>query len=433
MRSLIRPLLFVVAVGAFLASASVALAAPRLEPGEGWTDGPHKSYPGLCTNCHTFRIWPAPAIADGAAPTHGPRGTTCTSCHKVNSAPVAAIPAPATAASAVSGSQVTLAWTSVTGAVSYRVFRGTSASGPFSQIAAMTGRALTDSGRTGGVRYFYQVKGVDPGGLLGPANTVSVTTYATPTVRVDSSLSQMSVSGAGWKTRYSSKMWGGSTRSSSTRGNRITVPFRGSKVSWYGTRGKGFGKAAVYVDGVYQKKVDLYYSSTRYNKLLFSKSGMADKPHTLTIVVTKSKNRRSTGRRVDVDSFGFTGTAPGLNQEESRAAVSGTWSSLAGAAYSAGAAKASAESTASLTYRFTGTGVTWLGTKGVGAGTAKVYVDGVLRGTADLWAGTTAHRRPVFSVTGLPKAAHKLVIVPDAACNAVATGNSIDVDAFVTR
>ena len=250
-------------------------------------------------------------------------------------------------------------------------------------------------------------------------------------MRVDSSLSQLTATG--WAARTGSRYYGGSTRSVSTAGKRLTVPFRGTKVTLYGTRGRSFGKAAIFVDGTYQRTVDLYYRSTLYNRALFTKTGLSEGAHTLTVVVSSSKNRRATGRRVDVDSFAFTGIAPGLNQEQSAATLVGTWTQLSGAGYSATSALASEENTASLTYAFRGTGVTWLGTKSAASGKASVFVDGVLRGTADLWAGRTVYRRPLFTVSGLSKANHTVRIVPSAAHGTFGTGNSIDVDAFVTR
>jgi len=61
----------------------VAVAAPRLGVGVGYTGG-HSSNPGLCTGCHSFTVWPAPAITQGEVATHGNRGSTCTGCHVVN-------------------------------------------------------------------------------------------------------------------------------------------------------------------------------------------------------------------------------------------------------------------------------------------------------------------------------------------------------------
>ncbi|MBI5232539.1 MAG: hypothetical protein HY876_10305 [Coriobacteriales bacterium] len=436
MKAFIRIALFAAVVALVMGMASVAVAAPRLGPGLGWDDGPHGSYPGYCltSGCHTgFQIWPAPGITQGDTPTHGPRGGTCTQCHTVAALPPADIATSTVVPAAVSTSEVTLGWTPISGAASYRVFRATASGGPFTQIASTTGLAFNDTGRTAGATYYYQVKGAIASGALGPASsTVSAKTYAVSTVRVDSTIGGLTLSTA-WKTLAGSKYYGGSTRSTSTSGKKITVPFRGSSVTWYGTKGRSFGKGKVYIDGVYRATVDLYASSTYYNRALYTRSGLSDGPHTLAIVVSTSKNSRSTGRRLDVDSFGIKGTSPGVNQEDSKAVFAGDWAAATGASYSGAACKSSESTTATATYTFYGTGVTWLGTRSTASGKAQVYVDGVLKATVDLWAGRTTYARRIFATSGLPKGTHAVQIVPVGTHNAVATGNAVAVDAFVTR
>lgn len=66
------------------ASAAIAVAAPVIQPGQGIPNAVHSSYPGLCTNCHRFAVWPAPAITSGVTAPHLFRGSTCTQCHTVN-------------------------------------------------------------------------------------------------------------------------------------------------------------------------------------------------------------------------------------------------------------------------------------------------------------------------------------------------------------
>src|SRR5665647_27611 len=82
--------LLVLALGTVIvfAWAGVAVAAPVIQIGEGVPNAVHSSYPGLCTGCHQFAKWPAPAITQGATATHLFRGSTCTQCHTVNTPPV---------------------------------------------------------------------------------------------------------------------------------------------------------------------------------------------------------------------------------------------------------------------------------------------------------------------------------------------------------
>lgn len=434
MKSPVRIGLFLAVLVLVLGAASVAVAAPTLAPGLGYSDGPHGStYPGLCTGCHTFQVWPAPVITQGATPGHGPRGTTCTQCHVVQALPPADIAVPTVVAATFSNAEISVGWTAVPDAVSYRVFRSAAVGGPFTQIASTTGLSYNDTARAAGTRYYYEVKGVDSTGAFGPANTpVSARTYKAATIRVDSSLPQLTTS-SGWITRSYSKYYGGTTRSASAAGKKITVPFRGTAITWYGSKGKGFGKATVKVDGKLVKTIDLYSAGALYNKALVTKSGLSDTSHSLVITVLAAKNAKAIGRRVDVDSFGITGLTPGLNQEEAKAVFAGSWSSMSSTSYSASACRASQSTTGTASYTFTGTGCTWLATKSTGRGSAQVLVDGVLKGAVDLWAAHTGYRKPAYAIAGLPRGVHKIEIVPTGEHNAVSGGSLVDVDAFVTR
>ncbi|MHB1342412.1 MAG: cell wall-binding repeat-containing protein [Coriobacteriia bacterium] len=75
-------------------SIAPAFAIPVIQVGQGIPNGQHSTYPGLCTNCHSFAVWPAPAIDAGELATHGFRGDTCTQCHVVNVTPPPPPPPP---------------------------------------------------------------------------------------------------------------------------------------------------------------------------------------------------------------------------------------------------------------------------------------------------------------------------------------------------
>ena len=60
--------------------------------------------------------------------------------------------------------QVSLQWSAATDNVAvtgYRVYRATSAGGPFSQVGTPVGTSFTDTGRTNGTTYWYRVTAVD--------------------------------------------------------------------------------------------------------------------------------------------------------------------------------------------------------------------------------------------------------------------------------
>jgi hypothetical protein len=67
--------------------------------------------------------------------------------------------APPSALSATAGNgSVNLSWGAVSGATGYRVLRGTTAGGPYTQVASPTATSYTDTGLSNGTTYYYVVR-----------------------------------------------------------------------------------------------------------------------------------------------------------------------------------------------------------------------------------------------------------------------------------
>ncbi|MEW9700655.1 S-layer homology domain-containing protein [Paenibacillus sp. SI8] len=85
--------------------------------------------------------------------------------------------APANVTASAGDGQVSLQWSSVTGAVYYSIKRGASSDGPFAVIAAnVTSATYTNTGLSNGTTYYYAVTAANAGGVS--ANSVVV--HATP-------------------------------------------------------------------------------------------------------------------------------------------------------------------------------------------------------------------------------------------------------------
>ena len=69
--------------------------------------------------------------------------------------------------------QVTLAWSTSSGATSYHVKRATTNGGPYSQVAAPSSAGFIDSSLTNGTTYFYVVSAVSSAGESGNSPQVS--------------------------------------------------------------------------------------------------------------------------------------------------------------------------------------------------------------------------------------------------------------------
>ena len=95
---------------------------------------------------------------------------------------------------------------------------------------------------------------------------------------------------------------------SNQAGDSLTVPFNGTAVRWIGSQTSNHGLADVYIDGTKQATVDA--SGSQNQAVLFAKSGLADGPHTLTIVVDGTHSSGSTDNYVSIDAIDVpTGSA----------------------------------------------------------------------------------------------------------------------------
>ncbi len=93
-------------------------------------------------------------------------------------------PPPFIAATATGTSSVTVSWSTVSGAASYRVYRATSVSGVFAPIGEVAATVFNDGGRSANTTYLYKVSAV----ASGSESTLSATDAATTLVFTDASL-----------------------------------------------------------------------------------------------------------------------------------------------------------------------------------------------------------------------------------------------------
>jgi hypothetical protein len=218
-----------------------------------------------------------------------------------------------------------------------------------------------------------------------------------------------------------------------------TLPFRGTAISWVGYRGPDGGIALVQVDGGAPVEVDTYSPTTKYQAELFTATGLADANHTLKITATGRRNPASSAPRIVVDAFDVM--TPGRRYEEydgsiamSRAAPGATrhWNNNPNRVWSEGRSVTSNQTGATLTFRFTGTSVSWIGCRKQSAGgRANVYIDGRLAGQVNLREvyPIEGYQMTVFREDGLAPGPHTLMIEVTSQND----GSYVVVDAFDVR
>jgi len=98
----------------------------------------------------------------------------------------------------------------------------------------------------------------------------------------------------------SSSFLGGHAVVGDVKGETLTLAFRGTGISLYTVRGVNQGKVAVYVDGVWKATYDDYATRTAY-KVRRTISKLADRMHTLKLVVLGTHHKGAKGSLVTVD------------------------------------------------------------------------------------------------------------------------------------
>jgi hypothetical protein len=118
-------------------------------------------------------------------------------------------------------------------------------------------------------------------------------------------------------------------------------------------------------------------------------------------------------------------------QNEPRFVYSGSWQTVSSSLASGGSYAQTNSSGASLTIRFIGTNLVWIGKESPALGEAKVLVDGGAAHTVDLYSATTVSRHTIWQTGTLNQnVAHTVVISWTGKKRTAATGTSIDVDAI---
>ena len=221
---------------------------------------------------------------------------------------------------------------------------------------------------------------------------------------------------------------------STTSGARATLPFIGTSISWIGYRGPNAGIAGVYLDGSFAGEVDLYSPDEHVQAVLFTSPPLADANHTLAIEATGRKNAQSTGTRVVVDAFVVTTLGRRFEETDSSIAYAGSWDQgNFNRAWSMRTVAVSGVPGARATFTFSGTSVSWIGTRKSTTGIARVYLDGAFVTEIDTYSPTDGLQDTIFRTSNLAAGTHTLTIEVTGRKNAASDSAYIVVDAFDVR
>ncbi len=254
--------------------------------------------------------------------------------------------------------------------------------------------------------------------------TAAMTATRTVTANFTKKYEESAASLDGWAPHSDTT---GSYRSTAVAGSTAQLSFTGTGVTWLTRRGPAQGKASVTVDGVSKGTIDLYAASAQSYAAPIT--GLTPSAHTLVVKALGTKNAAASAATVAVDGF-TVGTT--TTQDSSVNVLYDSWKGMASSSASGGSYRVTGTAGRTATVSFTGTGVDWVTSTGPGSGKAEVFIDGVDKGSVDLYASST-HYQSVRDYSGLTAGAHTIVVKVLGQKNASATATTVAVDAFLVH
>ncbi len=124
--------------------------------------------------------------------------------------------------------------------------------------------------------------------------------------RVEENNAAVQSSGS-WSVHTGSAHSGNSAKLSMTAGDRATLKFVGTSVTWIGFRDPWSGIARVYIDNVLQAEIDTYSASSDWKAPLYTASNLAWGTHTITIEAEGRRGQNAQGAWIWVDAFDYVG------------------------------------------------------------------------------------------------------------------------------
>ncbi len=301
-----------------LATLSVAPASPSLWVGEAMgvtVKGQDAAYNGIALGPGDVAwsvsgpgaISPAGRYSATAAGTatvvataRGIRGTATITVRLDTFPPVARAPASTLVAATTIGSSsipVAVTWPAATdqgrGVKGYQLQRSVGSGWVTVPLASATDTSVTLM-LAPGVVHRLRVRAIDRAGNVGAWAAAAAFRLAS----IQESAAAVIDTGH-WTARLSPAFIGGHAISASAAGATARITFTGRQIGWVTTVGPTRGQARIYVDGAYERTVDLRRATSAARLIMVLRSWPTSGRHTLEIRVVGTAGRP----RVDVDAF----------------------------------------------------------------------------------------------------------------------------------
>ena len=257
-----------------------------------------------------------------------------------------------------------------------------------------------------------------------------------------SNTAALNYSGQSWLSQADSSSLSGTLATSYTSGDYVDFPFYGNSIAWVGPFSQQAGVADVYLDGIFQQRVDQWREGkTSPRNLIYYRGDLPLGNHILRLVARGPVIEHCPGNWscsplpargptlvdalvVNPDYVDNTSSeiiyafywehlndATSLNVSESRSNINGSY----------------------FSYNFTGTNVAWIGTTRPNAGRADVYLDGKLVSSVELYSPAINHNQTLFSQSNLNLGSHTLQVIVRPDRHNSATDNYVSLDYLVVN
>ena len=247
--------------------------------------------------------------------------------------------------------------------------------------------------------------------FISPASNADVT-------RIEQNHPSVSYQGT-WQTVDGSAVSGGSVAAASSSNAMVRVTFTGTAIKWIGYRSNGtIGPARVYLDNRFLTSIWMQAETPEPQADIFRIGGLANTEHTLMIEVLGElpgfPSLNDNVAHVVVDAFEIDdGQSEQLVQENDFSVrYNGDWIEVHDPSVSGGSVRAARNTGDSVTVRFNGTGISWIGYRC----TCAAGVATVNRGTTTYLQHVhtySAVREPqaeIYRLEGLPDGEHEFTI-----------------------
>jgi N-acetylmuramoyl-L-alanine amidase len=258
---------------------------------------------------------------------------------------------------------------------------------------------------------------------------------STPSTLLQQSDSRLTYLGS-WSYAAQAPASGGSFHWADSRGAAVMVSFTGTSFALLAKTNSSYGRALVSLDGDPAESVDLYSPTAVYQQRVYSRSGLGDGGHTLTIVCSGTKNDASSGYLVNVDALEILGTLTQAwspvryQQNDTDFNYVGSWSTTWTWSASGGSFTYSDSPGSAVNVTFDGTYLAWYAKTGPGYGKAQLSLDGGAPFLVDLYSSYDKYKQRVYNTGLLDDGSHTLSIYWKGQKSAAARGYRVDVDTF---